>query len=244
MAVNFYLQDGYRRIRGMYPELNENNRLMFITHRTPKYTECDEARMVLEGGCSWIQLRMKEGIVKETAHAVYKICQETCERKVDLCIDDDVWCAVDHCATAVHLGKKDLPIPAVWEIIDQQLGPDERFYVGATANTFADIQKAVKEGASYIGLGPYRFTKTKQNLSPILGLEGYRTIVKLCREAGYHIPIFAIGGIELDDVRELMQTGIAGIAVSGAILQAPNPVEMTRAFICEINTYHKSDNIL
>lgn len=243
MEVNSLIQNDYRRTKGILLEPDKYNRLMFITHRTPKYTECDEVRMVLEGGCRWIQLRMKEGLEKETVHTVCEICKDAGEQEVGLCIDDDVWCAVEHCATAVHLGKKDLPVAEAWEIVDQKLGPDKRFYVGATANTFADIQKAVNESASYIGLGPFRFTETKQNLSPILGLEGYRTIIRQCRDAGYRIPIFAIGGIELDDVRELMQTGIDGIAVSGAILNASDPVETTRAFIHAINSYILNNNL-
>ena len=105
------------------------------------------------------------------------------------------------------------------------------------ANTFEDIEHAVGQGASYIGLGPFRYTETKKKLSPVLGLEGYRKIVQQCKEAGYKIPIFAIGGICLEDVAPLMETGITGIAVSGAIIHADDPVEETRRFINEINKY-------
>ena len=104
-------------------------------------------------------------------------------------------------------------------------------------NTFEDIRLAVERGASYIGLGPYRFTGTKKNLSPILGLDGYRKIIAQCKEAGIDIPICAIGGITLEDVGPLMETGITGIAVSGAIINASDPVEETRRFIEEINKY-------
>lgn len=114
---------------------------------------------------------------------------------------------------------------------------DRPFFIGATANTFEDIRQAVAAGASYIGLGPYRFTETKKKLSPILGLEGYRKIVRQCEEANFQIPIFAIGGILLADVAPLMETGIHGIAVSGAIIQAPDPAEATRKFLNELNKY-------
>ena len=216
MALNYYFgYDGNgrvgRRTTGLRPPFGGSNRLMFITHRTPKYTECDEVRMAIQGGCSWIQLRMKDGIYEDTVR--------TCG------------------ATACHLGKNDMPLDIAWEVLRDKLDSNAIFYIGATANTFEDIRLAVERGASYIGLGPYRFTGTKKNLSPILGLDGYRKIIAQCKEAGIDIPIFAIGGITLEDVGPLMETGITGIAVSGAIINAPDPVEETRRFIEEINKY-------
>jgi thiamine-phosphate pyrophosphorylase len=71
---------------------------------------------------------------------------------------------------------------------------------------------------NYIGLGPYQFTTTKQHLSPILGLEGYRSIIEQMKEKNIQIPIYAIGGITLEH-ESLMKTGIHGIAVSGLITQ-------------------------
>lgn len=242
MALNYYF--GYdetgrvgRRTTGLRPPFGGSNRLMFITHRTPKYTECDEVRMAIQGGCSWIQLRMKDGIYEDTVRKCATICADECERIVDFCVNDDLEAAVTCGATACHLGKNDIPLDIAWEVLKDKLDSNAIFYIGATANTFEDIRLAVERGASYIGLGPYRFTGTKKNLSPILGLEGYRKIIVQCKEAGIDIPIFAIGGITLEDVGPLMETGITGIAVSGAIINAPDPVEETRRFIEEINKY-------
>lgn len=242
MAIKYYFEnnrditEGYRT-PGLRPPFGGDNRLMFITHPNPKYTECDQARMVLQGGCSWIQLRMKGGIDRKTANAVAHVCEKECEREVNFCINDDVMIALDCDATACHLGKHDMPIDKAWEMVASERGDNDIFYIGATANTFDDIKRAVSLGASYIGLGPYRFTETKEKLSPVLGLEGYRDIMRRCREAGIDIPVFAIGGIKLEDVGPLMETGITGIAVSGAIINAPDPVEETRRFIEEINKY-------
>lgn len=214
-----------------------DNRLMLITHRTNRYTECDEIRMALQGGCSWVQLRMKEGMDEEVARKAKRLCAEVEGRSVVFCVNDHIETALECGATACHLGKKDMPVDTAWEMVRDWMDPDKIFYIGATANTFEDIRLAVERGASYIGLGPYRFTGTKKNLSPILGLEGYRKIIAQCKEAGIDIPIFAIGGITLEDVGPLMETGITGIAVSGAIINAPDPVEETRRFIEEINKY-------
>lgn len=235
MAIDFYLRN--HEEKGKFIPLNASERLMFITHRTSKYTELDEIKMVLDGGCSWIQLRMKENMNRQTAQAIGQFISEH-ERKCIYCINDDIRIALQCSgATAVHLGKEDIPVSIAWNIASEQLYPDEVFYVGATANTFEDIQHAVEEGASYIGLGPFRHTETKKKLSPVLGLEGYKKIIQQCKDADYNIPIFAIGGICLEDVGALMQTGITGIAVSGAIINADDPVEETRRFINEINKY-------
>lgn len=214
-------------------DFSQSSRLMFITHKTDKYTELEEIKMVIEGGCDWVQLRMKDTLNPEDARKAVLYTKEISGNRCICCIDDSVDIALTSGAHAVHLGKKDIPVAEAWQIAAHH-HPQPPFFIGATANTFEDIVQADKAGASYIGLGPYRFTETKKKLSPILGLEGYRKIIRQCKDAGIQLPIFAIGGIELKDVRPLMDTGITGIAVSGAIIQAENPTEETRRFILEI----------
>lgn len=223
--------------RSRYACLVDSNRLMFITHRTNKYTELDEVKMVIKGGCTWVQLRMKDNLNLETAREVshYALFNDdhgfcTC------CLDDDLEMAFKAGIHCVHLGKNDMPVSEAWDRIIEKRKED-LFLVGATANTFEDILNADREGASYIGLGPYRYTDTKKNLSPVLGLEGYQKIMEQYKEAGLRIPIFAIGGIRFEDIAPLMKTGIDGIAVSGAIINAEDPVEETRRFIREISKY-------
>lgn len=203
-----------------------SNRLMFITNRTDQYTEQQETQWVLEGGCRWIQLRMKDNPSLETARELVKLCALYQAR---LCIDDDVQMALESGATAVHLGKNDMPVDQACELVHQSGKTD--FLIGATANTFEDICHAARLGASYIGLGPFRFTQTKKKLSPILGLDGYKRILEQCREAGITLPLYAIGGIEIEDIPALMKTGITGIAISGTIIRAKDPVQETRNLI-------------
>ena len=95
-------------------------------------------------------------------------------------IDDHVELVKELHADGVHLGKKDMPIAEARQI----LGKD--FIIGGTANTFEDVQMHYQAGADYIGCGPFRFTTTKKNLSPILGLEGYKAIVSQMKTAGSH----------------------------------------------------------
>ena len=140
-------------------------------------------------------------------------------------IDDHVELVKKLHADGVHLGKKDMPIAEARRI----LGPD--FIIGGTANTFEDVRMHYEAGADYIGCGPFRFTTTKKNLSPVLGLEGYRDIVSRMKEAGIHLPIVAIGGITFEDIPAIMQTGVSGIALSGSILRADDPIEETKRIV-------------
>jgi len=142
-----------------------------------------------------------------------------------LILDDHVGLVKTVGADGVHLGKRDMPVGEARAL----LGPG--IIIGATANSFEDIERAVAAGADYIGLGPYRFTTTKERLSPTLGLEGYRRIMTRMREAGITVPVVAIGGILVDDVAALIEAGVSGVAVSGAILNAENPIEETKRFI-------------
>ena len=193
--------------------------VQFITHYTEKYSYLDSVRIALEGGCRWIQLRMKDASPEEILPIAEEALAMCREYHATFIIDDHVELAKQIKADGVHLGKLDMPIAEARRI----LGKD--FLIGGTANTFEDVLAHYQAGADYIGCGPFRFTTTKKNLSPVLGLEGYRRIVWQMKEAGIHLPIVAIGGITEADIPELMQTGVNGIALSGSILRAKNPIE-------------------
>lgn len=196
--------------------------LQFITHYTDRYTYFDGARMALEGGCRWIQLRMKDASEDEIEQEAVRI-QDLCRQYgATFIIDDHVELVRKLHADGVHLGKKDMPVKEARQL----LGKD--FIIGGTANTFDDVQMHYASGADYIGCGPFRFTTTKKNLSPVLGLEGYREIVSRMKAASISLPIVAIGGITAADIPDIMQTGVTGIALSGSILRADNPTEETR----------------
>ena len=216
----------------------QNVHLQFITHYTEKYSYTDSAKIALEGGCRWIQLRMKD--VSETIlehHAL--IIQEMCkEYGATFIIDDNVHLVKKINADGVHLGKNDMPITEARRI----LGDD--FIIGATVNTFEDILKITNSLSStansqrpmvnYFGCGPFRFTHTKQKLSPILGIEGYKEIVKKKLEQNIDIPIVAIGGITNADIPHILETGIDGIALSSSILKAENPIEEMKNIVSTI----------
>ena len=199
--------------------------IQFISHFTERYSYLDGIRLALDGGIRWIQLRMKEASATDfirTGKEVRKLCDSY---HATFIIDDRVELVGETGADGVHLGLHDMPVSQARHL----LGKDA--IIGGTANTFEDIVMHSEASANYIGCGPFRFTTTKQKLSPILGIEGYRSIMSQTREAGIDLPIIAIGGITADDIPALMQTGISGIALSGAILHAANPAEEIRRIL-------------
>lgn len=197
--------------------------LQFISHYTEKYSYLDSISMALEGGCKWVQLRMK-GADYKTLYATAIEAQKMCKKAgATFIIDDNVELVKEIHADGVHLGKKDMPINEARRILGRE------FIIGGTANTFEDIRSHYSNGADYIGCGPFRFTTTKEGLAPILGLEGYERIVSQMKEEKIDLPIVAIGGITADDIPSIMATGITGVALSGTVLRAENPIaEMQR----------------
>lgn len=202
---------------------------MFITHPSSRYSIAEEVQMVLEGGCKWIQLRLKDATDEEfraTALEIIPMCQEN---EAFLVFDDRVELAMEISVHGVHLGKNDMnPLQA-----RETMGAEA--IIGVTANTAEDILRFNGWDVDYVGLGPYRFTTTKEKLSPVLGIDGYQKIVSKVREADMLLPIVAIGGITIDDIPALMKTGINGVAMSGAIINADDPVEYTRKVIESLN---------
>lgn len=199
--------------------------IQFITHSNNRYGYVDGARLALEGGCRWVQLRMKEATEAEFMAAAAEIGRLCKEHGATFVLDDHVEWVEKTGADGVHLGKNDMPIDEARKI----LGNDK--IIGGTANTFEDVERLYRQGADYIGCGPFRFTTTKKNLSPVLGLEGYQHIVDQMKAHGIDLPIVAIGGILESDIKSILATGVSGIAVSGGILNAENPAEEMQRFL-------------
>lgn len=199
--------------------------IQFITHSNTRYDYVEGARLALEGGCRWIQLRMKDAQEVDFLLAAKQIGAMCKEYSATFILDDHVeWVGITG-ADGVHLGKNDMPVDEA----RNQLGANR--IIGGTANTFEDVERLWRQGANYIGCGPYRFTTTKKNLSPVLGLDGYRHIISKMKAHDINLPVVAIGGILQPDIKDVMATGVSGIAVSGAILNAENPVEEMKRFI-------------
>ena len=199
--------------------------IQFITNYHDDISLTEQTEYVLEAGCRWVQLRLK-GADDAEIYMVGKALRQLCDRyEATLILDDVVRMVPVIGADGVHLGKQDMPVDEARKV----LGPDK--IIGGTANTFEDVKRLAQQGANYIGCGPFRFTTTKKNLSPLLGLEGYAAILEQMRQQQIDLPLIAIGGITVEDVPDLIDLGVSGIAISGAILEAKKPEIMMRKFI-------------
>ncbi|PJF01483.1 thiamine phosphate synthase [Prevotella intermedia] len=201
------------------------NNIQFITHENQRFDYVEGAEMALRGGCKWVQLRMKDATDNKFLSIGRKVA-ELCRRyNATFLLDDRVHLVAELGADGVHLGKNDMPISEARRILGNEK------IIGGTANTFSDVQHLAAQGADYIGCGPFRYTPTKRNLAPILGLEGYRNILKQMQQADISLPLIAIGGIVSTDIAALRDIGVSGIAVSGAVLEAADPIKEMKKLI-------------
>lgn len=206
--------------------------LQFITHSNDRYSYLDSVKIALDGGCRWVQLRMKgvdDLVFCKTAVVANELCKSA---NATFILDDRAHLVNDIGADGVHLGKNDMSIAEARTLLGKDV------IIGGTANTIEDVVAIFESGADYIGCGPFRFTTTKKNLSLQLGLEGYVAIIKEMREQSIDIPIVAIGGIVVDDINDLARIGMDGIALSSSVLNAADPVaEMKKVVEKCNNTY-------
>jgi thiamine-phosphate diphosphorylase len=200
-------------------------RLHYITRETPGWDLIQDVESACKGGVRWVQLRLKkrsEGEISSIAKEIKIICKKY---SAVFIVNDYVNLAIEIDADGVHLGKMDMPVSVARKL----LGKDK--IIGGSTNSFEDILKASEYGVDYIGLGPVRFTTTKENLNPVLGEVGIRTIIEKLKGAKIQLPVIAIGGIQLSDVENLMDTGVYGVAVSSAINNSDNTESEAKRFI-------------
>lgn len=206
------------------------SKLQYISQGSTAKEQLQNIESTLDAGCEWIQLRFKNASEKEF-YAVAQQIKNLCERyNATFIINDNVELAKNIGADGVHLGLQDMGVTKARSI----LGDNK--IIGGTANTLNDTVTRIHEKCDYIGLGPFRFTETKTNLSTVLGIDGYKNIMNEVLKNKVHIPIYAIGGISIDDIASLMNTGVYGVAVSGAITNKTNKKELLQTFNSLLNS--------
>ena len=159
-------------------------------------------------GSTWVQLRVKDLADNEVLNIAKEARKITTHFQTRLIINDHYQIAKEIKADGVHLGKTD----GCHEMVRKYLG--DHYIIGGTANTMEDCILLQKKEVAYIGFGPFKFTETKKNLSPVLGFVGYAAILDKLPTT---VPIIAIGGITFPDVPNILATGIYGITISGEI---------------------------
>jgi len=200
-------------------------KLQYITQHLNGKSHSEMAETACRSGVRWVQLRMKDVSFEDYLNEA-KRTREICKKYgAKLIINDHVEIAKVVNADGVHLGKTDIDPAKARSILGQ------KFIIGGTANTLEDIFELHEKGVDYVGLGPFRFTATKKNLSPVLGLEGYRKIIAILCENGIGLPVIAIGGIQTEDIKEIVNTGIYGVAIASLINKSENMADTIQKII-------------
>ncbi|CGF48732.1 thiamine-phosphate pyrophosphorylase [Streptococcus pneumoniae] len=200
-------------------------RLYLVTNRYQDSVESFLAKVetACRSGVTIVQLREKN----LTTHQYYQLAKQVKEitdvYQVPLIIDDrlDVCLAVD--AAGLHIGDDELPV----SVARQVLGPDK--ILGVTAKTVKRALEAETSGADYLGTGAIFPTTTKEN-APITLISTLKTI---CQTVA--IPVVAIGGLTSENIDQLMDTGIAGVAVVRDLMQAEDIEAKTQAFLTKLH---------
>ncbi|SDL45765.1 thiamine-phosphate pyrophosphorylase [Pedobacter sp. ok626] len=189
-------------------------KLQFITHDIHQHSHIEQAQIACSAGAKWIQYRCltkNDDELLVDINAIAEIC--------------DDWGATLIVTDHVHLnGKADIQgfhiedFDADFVKLREQLG--EAVTIGGSATTLQGLIRLAAEGADYAGFGPFYTTTTKPNNAPLLGVEGYQNAMTELKKLSIDLPVLAVGGVTLNDIDPLMNTGIFGIAVSAAINQA------------------------
>lgn len=199
----------------------QHHPVMCITLDGLGLSHAQQADQLCSAGARWIQLRMKHAspdVWLATAREVVAVCRG---HGAVCIINDNVEIALAACADGVHLGALDLD----WNEARRRLGSGG--ILGGTVNHHADVTLARTAGClDYVGVGPLRFTTTKQKLAPILGLAGVSELISSLGE----LPAWVIGGVEPADLPALRSAGAAGVAVSASLFRGGRTAENFRAF--------------
>jgi thiamine-phosphate pyrophosphorylase len=218
-------------------------RIQYITHPDEQFDDLSWVHRLHEGGVKWIQLRMKEeDVIRRFPDKHYlAFFHDTADRMraitsalgMLLTVNDLEEVAIFSHADGLHVGQED-ELPSE--------GKRSGFIIGGTVSSFEEVLRYDPSQLAYFGAGPLRHTETKRKLKPVLGEEGYHTLLSRMRTAGFRQPVFAIGGVVPEDIAPLFDLGVYGVAVSGAIFNADHAIGVVRSFTTKTENYEHVEN--
>jgi thiamine-phosphate pyrophosphorylase len=204
-------------------------KLQFISHDLDTLSHIQQAQIACEAGAKWFQYRCLTKNDEDLLSDI-QIIAEIC----------DDWGATLIVTDHVHLnGKADIQgfhiedMDADFRALREKLG--EATTIGGSSNTLGGLIRLANEGVDYAGFGPFSITTTKPNNATLLGIEGYRQAMLALKEQNIDLPVLAVGGVTLEDIDQLMETGVFGIAASAAINQAEDMGTAYRQFYDRIS---------
>lgn len=204
------------------------SKLHYLTQDLESISHQEQVRIACEAGVKWIQLRVKNKNFDEWKRIALEVKAITEKFDCTLIINDNVAIANESDADGVHLGQQDLN----WQQARNILG--DKKIIGFSTHSIEELNAAKNYDVDYFGLGPFRFTSTKENLNPVLGLEGFRNIISFAKTSGIQQSIIAVGGIQLNDIEDLINAGGDGVAVSSAINLSIDPMNAAKEFLSQL----------
>ncbi len=185
-------------------------------------------KRVLDAGIKWIQYREKDLTRKEIYYTAERLRRITEDYEAVFIVNDhaDIACAVD--ADGVHIGQDDLPIKEARRIMKDKI-------IGVSTHDLQQAIEAEVEGADYIGFGPIFATSTKENADSPRGLELLRMVSSQVK-----IPVVAIGGINIENIEDVLKHGASAVAVVSGILKSEDIYRTAGEFVRIVNTVIES----
>lgn len=182
-------------------------------------------RELVRGGATLVQIRDKATPAAELLSDLRRCAEFASKHRVMLLINDR--CDLVLCCEAdgVHLGQEDLPPDAARFVLGRTK------VIGYSTHTRAQVRRALQLPVDYIGFGPVFATSTKENPSAVVGLDGLRGTCRVSSK-----PVVAIGGIGLEQVRDVLSTGAASAAVISALMKAPSLARRMEQFLMAAET--------
>ncbi|WP_349681429.1 thiamine phosphate synthase [Pedobacter sp. UBA5917] len=203
-------------------------KFQYITHDIPNLSHIEQAQLACEAGAKWIQYRCLTKTDEELLQDINVIAEICDDWGTTLIVTDHVHLNGKADIQGFHIENMD----ADFNVLRKLVGHD--ITLGGSANTLENLIRLAAEGADYAGFGPYAATETKPNGYPLLGLEDYQQAVRELQRLSIDLPVLAVGGIKIYDVEALMQTGVYGIAVSGAVNFADDFIEAYQDFYTSV----------
>jgi thiamine-phosphate diphosphorylase len=175
----------------------------------------EQIRRLIAGGATFIQLREKELPTGEFFEDAAEAVRVAHAAGVAVLINDRVDIAICAGADGVHLGQDDMPVDAARRL----LGEDK--IIGYSTHSVEQAVAARVLPVDHIAIGPVFATSTKDDTSPVVGLDGVRAV----RSAIGNVPLVAIGGIQAENMGDVLAAGADSVAMIGSIVSAPDEIE-------------------
>ncbi len=184
----------------------------------------EQVKKLILGGAAMIQLRDKRAAPAEFYAAAKESVKLAREHAVLVIINDRVDVALAAGADGVHLGQDDMPVEQARHI----LGDDA--IIGLSTHSVEQARAALSLPVDYIATGPIFFTGTKDRADPVLGIEGLRRV----RAAMGPFPLVAIGGIDEDNLQQVLSSGADSVAIISGLLREADNIENKMRFLSSL----------